>query len=72
MGNSLSISLLSYGILEELDSKTFSELYPHLANDPVAQQYLNEADDEINPDDIDEDSLLDDIISIINRDAVVL
>ena len=73
MGNSLSISLLSYGILEEFDSKTFSELYPHLANDPVAQQFLNQADNEIiNPDDIDENILLDDIISIINRDAVML
>ena len=56
MRNSLSICLLSFGILEELDSKTFSELYPHLANDPVAQQYLNQADNEIiNPDDTDDE-----------------
>ena len=44
MGNSQSISLLSYGILEEYDTKTFKELYPSLANDPYAQSYLNEVD----------------------------
>ena len=71
MGNSQSISLLSYGILEEYDTKTFRELYPSFANDPYAQSYLNEVDDPINPDDIDEDLLLDDIVSIISRDAVM-
>ena len=44
MGNSQSISLLSYGILEEYDTKTFKELYPSFANDPYAQSYLNEVD----------------------------
>ena len=62
MGNSQSISLLSYGILEEYDTKTFRELYPSFANDPYAQSYLNEVDDPINP---------DDIVSIISRDAVM-
>ena len=71
MGNSQSISLLSYGILEEYDTITFRELYPSFANDPYAQSYLNEVDDAINPDDIDEDLLLDDIVSIISRDAVI-
>ena len=72
MGNSQSISLLSYGILGEYDTKTFKELYPSLANDPYAQSYLNEVDEAINPDDIDEDLLLlDDIVSIISRDAVM-
>jgi hypothetical protein len=37
-----------------------------------AQSYLiNEVDDPFNPDDIDEDLLLDDIVSIISRDAVI-
>ena len=70
MGNSQSISLLSYGILEEYDTKTFKELYPSFAM--YAQSYLNEVDDPINPDDIiDEDLLLDDMVSIISRDAVI-
>jgi hypothetical protein len=38
-----------------------------LMNDMYAQSYLNEVDDPINPDDIDEDLLLDDIVSIISR-----
>ena len=40
-------------------------------NDHFAQAYLNEVDVPINPDDIDEDLLLDDIVSIISRDAVM-
>ena len=68
MGNSQSISLFSYSILEELDSKTFQDAYPSFANDPFAKAYLNV----INPDDIDENLLLDDIVSIIiSRDAVM-
>ena len=39
---SQSISLLSYCILEELDSKTFEEAYPSFAHDPFAKAYLNE------------------------------
>jgi hypothetical protein len=50
MGNSQSIPFLSYGILEEFYSKTFEEAYPSFANDPFAKAYLNEVDDEINPD----------------------
>ena len=66
--NSQSISLLSYCILEELDSKTFQDAYPSFANDLFANAYLNV----INPDDIDEDLLLDDIVSIIiSKDAVM-
>ena len=66
MGNLQSISLLSYGILDEYDTKTFEELYPSsFANDTYAQSYLNEVDDPIFPDDIDDDLLLDDIVSII-------
>ena len=44
MGYLQSISLLSYGILEEYDTKTFKELYPSFANDMYAQSYLNEVD----------------------------
>ena len=51
MGNSQSISLLSYGILEEFSSKSFKEAYPSFSNDPLAQAYLNEVDIPINPDD---------------------
>ena len=50
MGNSQSIPFPSYGILEEFYSKTFEEAYPSFANDPFAKAYLNEVDDEINPD----------------------
>ena len=50
MGNSQSIPFLSYGILEEFYSKTFEEAHPSFANDPFAKAYLNEVDDEINPD----------------------
>ena len=50
MGNSQSIFLLSYGILEEFDSKTFEKTYPSFVN------Y------------VDEDLLLDDIVSTISRD----
>ena len=72
MGNSQSISLLSYGILEEIDTKTFLDADPSFANnDSFAKAYLNEVDDMINSDDIDEDVLLDDIVSIISRDAVM-
>ena len=71
MGNLQSFSLLSYGFLEEFDTKTLKELYPSFAYDMYAQSYLNEVDDPINPDDIDEDLLLDDIVSIISRDAVM-
>ena len=72
MGNSQSISLLSYGILEEFDTKTFENAYPSFTNDPFfAKAYLNEVDNVINPDDIDEDLLLDDIVSIFSRDAVM-
>ena len=71
MGNSQSICLLSYGILDEFDTKTFKQLYPSFANDTYAQTYLNQVDDPINSDDIDEDLLLDDIVSIISRDAVM-
>ena len=59
---------LSYGILDEFDTK---KLYPTFAYDTDAQSYFNEVDDPINPDDIDEDLLLDDIVSIISRDADV-
>ena len=68
MGNLQTISLLSYGILDEFDTKIFEELYPSFANDIYAQSYLNEVDDPINPDDIYV-VLLDDIVSIISRDA---
>ena len=37
MGNSQSVSLLSYGILEEFTSnKAFQEAYPSFANDPFS------------------------------------
>jgi len=71
MRNSQSISLLSYGILEEFTSKSFEEAYPSFSNDSFAQAYLNEVDILINPDDIDEDVLLDEIVTIISRDAVM-
>ena len=71
MGNSQSISLLSYGILEEFTSKSFEEAYPSFSNDSFAQAYLNEVDIPINSDDIDEDVLLDEIVTIISRDAVM-
>ena len=48
MGNSQSISLLSYGILEEFTSKSFEEAYPSFSNDSFAQAYLNEVDIPIN------------------------
>ena len=52
--------------------KTFEEIYPSFANDTYyAQAYLNELDDPFNPDDIDEDLLLDDIDIIMSRDAVM-
>ena len=66
-----SISLLSYGISEEFTIKAFQEAYPSFANDPFAQAYLNEVDIPINPDDIDEDVLLDEIVIIISRGAVM-
>ena len=68
---SLFLYSLSYGILDEFDTKTFKELYPSFANDMYAQSYLNDVDDPINPDDFDEDLLLDDIVSIISSDAVM-
>ena len=40
MGNFQSISLLSYGILEEFDTNTFLDAYPY---DSFAKAYLNEA-----------------------------
>ena len=44
MGNSQSISLLSYGILEEIDTKTFLDADHSFANnDSFAKAYLNEA-----------------------------
>ena len=52
MGNLQSISLLSYGVLEELTSnKAFQRAYPSFANDPFTQAYLNEVDIPVNPDD---------------------
>ena len=73
--NYQSISLLSYSILlDEFNAKTFEELYPSFAYDPFAQAYLNEVNDPIiNPDNIiDDDVLLDDIVSIMSRDAAVM
>jgi hypothetical protein len=40
MGNSQSISILSCGILEEVDSKTYEDAYPSFANHPFAKAYL--------------------------------
>ena len=71
MGNSQSISLLSYRILEEFTSKSFEDAYPSFCNDPFAQAFINEVDIPINPDDIDEEVLLDEIVSLISRDAVM-
>ena len=43
MGDSQSISLLSYGILEKFDTNTFLDAYPSFDNDSFAKAYLNEA-----------------------------
>ena len=64
MRNSQFISLHSYGILDEYDdAKTFEELYPSFDNNPSTQAYFNGS---FNSGDIDDDSLLDDIVSIMS------
>ena len=69
MRNSQSISLHSYGILDEYDdTKTFEELYPSFDNNPSAQAYFNGS---FNSGDIDDDLLLDDTVSIMSRDSVM-
>ena len=53
MGHSLSISLLSYGILDRtIRLQTFAALYPNLAADFDEVQELNQPEMEISCDDI--------------------
>jgi hypothetical protein len=54
MGHSLSISLLSYGILDRSNIRlqTFAALYPNLAADFDEVQELNQPEMEISRDDI--------------------